>query len=211
MTDAATTSEPGLVRRLLLRVLLVLVLVATAIAVRFILTGHISEGGAKMLLTGFGTGLFGAFGLGADHAGRRAPSLWSRLGPLAAIVGAALIVSGVWGELWSQQWWWRAFGISFVVAFAGLRGALIRAVVVDGLGGALRAIALLGVQLSMGLGVMSCLRELSPGGWKLFGVAVVVEAGAVVAMLAVRAAAGSAGSTRDEPHDDADRQGPTDP
>ena len=203
MTDAATTSEPGFVRRLLLRLLLVLVLVATAIAVRFIMTGHISEGGAKMLLTGFGTGLFGAFGLGADHAGRRAPSLWSRLGPLAAIVGAALIVAGVWAELWNQQWWWRAVGVSFVVAFAGLRGALIRAVVVDGLGAALRAIALLGVQLSMSLGVMSCLRELSPGGWKLFGIAVIVEAGAAVAMLAVRASSSGSVSKAD--------QGPTDP
>jgi hypothetical protein len=189
MIDPVSTPAPGLVRRLLLRVLLVLVLVAVAIGVRFILTGHISEGGAKMLLTGLGTGLFGACGLGADAAGRRLPSLWSRLGPLAAIAGAALVVVGIWTGAWSQPWWWRAVGVCFVVAFAGLRGALMRAVVVDGLGAALRAIALFGVQLSMGLGVMSCLRDLSPAGWKLFGIAVLVEAGAAVAMLAARAVA----------------------
>ena len=186
MTEIST-APPGLLHRLVLRVLLVAVLMSAVVGVWWIITGRISPSGARLLLNGVGLGLFGAFGLAAQQAGKRAPSWFARLGPAAAVVGASLWVLGVWFDAWEAVVWWRASGIAFFVSFAGMRGALISAADVKDQGRVFRALALSAVSLTMALGVLLSLWGLGAFGWRLFGVGSIVEMAAVVAVLVHRA------------------------
>lgn len=170
-----------------MRLLLVAVLMSAVVGVWWIITGRISPSGARLLLNGIGLGLFGAFGLGAQQAGKRTPSWFARLGPAAAVLGAVLWILGVWFDAWESVFWWRAFGITFFVSFAGMRGALISAADVKEQGKVFRALALASVSLTMALGVLLSLWGLGAFGWRLFGVGSIVEMAAVVAVLIHRA------------------------
>ncbi len=182
MTETST-AQPGFFHRLLLRLLLVAVIVSAAVGVAWIITGRISPAGARLLLNGLGIGLFGAFGLGAQHAGKKTPSRFSRLGPVAAVLGAFLWLLGVWCDAWTAELWWRALGVCFFLSFAGLRGALIAAADVDERGLVFRRIALMAVGLTMLLGVVLSVHQLSMMGWRMFGIGALIEMTAVVAVL----------------------------
>ena len=189
MTETST-SQPGLLQRLALRLMLVAVIVSAAIGVAWIITGRISPAGARLLMNGIGIGLFGAFGLGAQHAGKKTPSWFSRLGPVAAVVGALLWLLGVWFDAWNSELWWRVLGIAFFVSFAGLRGALISAADVEARGAVFRRIALMSVGFTMGLGILLSVNDLSSLGWRLFGIAALIEMASVVAVLIHRSPPG---------------------
>ena len=182
MTET-TTSQPGFLHRLVLRLLLVAVIISAAVGVAWIITGRISPAGARLLLNGVGIGIFGAFGLGAQHAGKRTPSWFSRFGPAAALLGATLWLLGVWCDAWTSELWWRVLGLSFFASFAGLRGALISAADVEVRGFVFRRIALIAVAFTMGLGFVLSAHNLSDLGWRLFGIGALIEMAAVVAVL----------------------------
>jgi hypothetical protein len=185
MTETST-SQPGFLHRLVLRLLLVAVIVSAAVGVAWIITGRISPAGARLLLNGVGMGIFGAFGLGAQHAGKKTPSWFARLGPVAAILGCVLWLLGVWFDAWTSELWWRVLGICFFVSFAGMRGALISAADIDGAGTVFRRIAIAAVAFTMSLGVLLSVHQLSPLGWRLFGIGALIEMAAVVAVLVHR-------------------------
>ena len=186
MTETSTTQR-GFVQTLALRLLTVAVLVSAAVGVWWIVTGRLNEAGARLFLNGLGLGLFGAFGLGAQHAGRVASSWFAQSGPAFAVTGAALWLLGVWFDAWNLPLWWRALGVSFFVAFGCLRGSLIAAADVSDRGRSFRGLALSAVTLTMGLGVLLSVWGLGALGWRLFGVGSIVEMAAVVMVLIHRA------------------------
>ncbi len=184
MTALSSPGSQGLARRLVLRLLQVLTIVSVVIGIRWIVTGHVNVIALQLFFTGVGVGLFGACGLVSDDLGRRRPSVWSRLGVISALIGGSLVIVTVWG-VFVLPVVWRALGACFFIAFAGVRGSLIHAVGHRSIG--VRQLALLGVTLTMALGVMLSVRGLSPLGFKLFGIAALVETGAVLSMLIRRA------------------------
>jgi len=196
MTETSTP-PPGLLQRLVLRLLMVAVLISAVVGVWWIITGKISESGARLFLNGLGIGMFGVFGLGAQHAGKKTRSWFARLGPAAAVVGGGLWLLGVWFDAWNAGIWWRALGVAFFVSFAGLRGALIAAADVNARGVLFRSLGLAAVSLTMGLGVLLSLWGLGELGWRLFGVGSIVEMAAVVMVLIHRGAADSEDTNKD--------------
>ena len=184
MTALSSPGPQGFARRLVLRLLQVLIVVSVAIGIRWIITGEVNLVALQVFITGIGVSVFGACGLVSDDLGRRRPSVWSRLGVISALIGASLVVVTVWG-LFVLPVVWRGLGACFFVAFAGVRGSLIHAVGHRSI--FWRQLALLGVTLTMTLGVMLSVRGLSPLGFMLFGIAALLETGAVFSMLIRRA------------------------
>jgi len=188
MVDTASAPPPrGLVRTLLLRALVVLVLAAIVVGVRYILTGKISEGGMRLLLIGFGAGIFGGFGIGADLAGTRMPSVFAVVGRVFGLLGAVLVTVGVVFSLWETVWLWRFVGACFPLAFGGMRGALLAALDVSGSALAMRRLALVATTVSMTIAALAWYISMPPTMWKIWSIALLVEGGAVVATLALRA------------------------
>ncbi len=181
MTPLSSRGSQGLARRLVLRVLQVLVIMTVAVGIRWIATGEINLVGLQVFATGIGVGIFGACGLVSDELGRRRTSVWSRLGVIAAIFGASFVVVAVW-SLFVLPVFWRALGVCFFIAFAGVRGSLIHAVTIER-STFFRQLALLGVTITMTLGIVMSIKGLPPLCFKLFGVAALVETGAVLSML----------------------------
>jgi hypothetical protein len=200
MSETSTPPPSSPLFALVRRLLVISVLASVAVGIWWIVTGTLNPAAARVFLNGLGLGLFGVFGLGAAHAGRTAPSFFARIGPLAAVAGAALWLTGVWFDAWEGELWWRVLGVCFFVAFGGLRGAWMAAGNVDARAKAFRSMGQGAVAISMALGVMLCLWGLGSFGWRLFGVTVLVEMAMAVALLAHRAvgsssASGSSGSS----------------
>jgi hypothetical protein len=189
---AAPTTPSSLPRRLLLRLLHILVMAAVAVGIRWLLTDHISLPGLQLLLSGLGAAVFGTCGLVAEDLGRRVPNVFARLGVLASIVGAVLFAVGVW-TLLPLPGLWRTVGACFFIAFAGVRGSLVsivgRTTVVR------KQLALLVITISMTLGVLLCSGRLPSWGFTLFGIAALIETGAVMSILIRRAEAPTARSS----------------